>query len=119
MKKEKHYYRRLKDTREDKDKQQKEIASYLNITQQQYSLYENGDREIPVHLIKKLAKYYNISLDYLTEITDIQTSINSNEKLTAKDLALLSAYKNKGPALQEAVDKLLDITETNTIRSSK
>ncbi len=35
---------RLKDLREDKDMTQKEIASLLKITQQQYSLYENGIR---------------------------------------------------------------------------
>ena len=63
-------YQRLKDTREDADKKQEDIALVLNITRQQYQLYESGKREIPLHHLIALAKYYNISLDYLTGLTD-------------------------------------------------
>ena len=59
-------YRRLKDLREDNDKSQQEIAKILDTTQQQYALYETGKREIPLHHIITLAKFYNVSLDYLT-----------------------------------------------------
>ena len=41
------YYPRLRDLREDKDYTQKDIARLLFITQQQYSLYEKGYRDIP------------------------------------------------------------------------
>ncbi len=64
------YYQRLKDIREDNDMTQTHIANILNITQQQYSLYENGTREIKTHLLKQLAIYYNISADYLLGIID-------------------------------------------------
>ena len=60
------YYPRLKDLREDNDKSQQEIAKILDTTQQQYALYETGKREIPLHHIITLAKFYNVSLDYLT-----------------------------------------------------
>lgn len=59
------HYQRLRDLREDSDKTQAEIASVLNISSQQYQLYESGKREIPAHHLISLAKYYNISLDYL------------------------------------------------------
>ena len=42
-------YQRLKDTREDLDKKQEDIAQILNITRQQYQLYESGKREMPMH----------------------------------------------------------------------
>lgn len=61
-------YQRIRDVREDNDKTQKEIADILNITQQQYSLYEKGKREIKTHQIKTLAIYYNVSADYLLGI---------------------------------------------------
>ncbi len=64
------YLKRLKDLREDYDKKQYEIAELLNITRQQYSLYELGRRDIPAEYIRKLAKYYNTSSDYILEITD-------------------------------------------------
>ncbi len=58
-------YQRLKDTREDADKKQEDIAAVLGITRQQYQLYESGKREMPMHHFVILAKYYNVSLDYL------------------------------------------------------
>lgn len=63
-------YPRLRDVREDRDKTQTDIAKLLLITQQQYSLYEKGLREIPVSMLVKLAKYYNISTDYLLGLSD-------------------------------------------------
>ena len=63
-------YQRLKDMREDADKKQEDIASILNITRQQYQLYESGKREMPMHQFVVLAKYYNVSLDYLAGIID-------------------------------------------------
>lgn len=65
-----YFYQRIKDLREDNEKSQTEIANVLNMKQQQYARYENGIQEIPLHHIIALAKYYNISLDYLTGLTD-------------------------------------------------
>ena len=61
---------RLKDLRGDAEKTQKEIAAVLKISQQQYELYENGKREIPLRHFITLAKYYNVSLDYLAGVSD-------------------------------------------------
>ena len=63
-------YQRLRDAREDADKKQEDIALILNITRQQYQLYESGKREMPMHHFTKLANYYNLSLDYLAGLTD-------------------------------------------------
>lgn len=65
-----HSYQRLRDLREDADKKQEEIAVVLNITRQQYQLYESGKRELPMHHFITLAKYYNVSLDYLAGLID-------------------------------------------------
>lgn len=64
------YYQRLKDLREDADLSQKHIAEVLDITIQQYSLYERGDREIPFHHAITLAKFYKVSLDYIAGLTN-------------------------------------------------
>ncbi len=61
---------RLKEIREDKDLSQKDIAKILNVSQVAYSYYEIGKRQIPIDLLKKLAKYYNVSIDYLLYLTD-------------------------------------------------
>ncbi len=60
-----YYYQRIRDLREDADLKQKEIASILGIDQRVYSNYEIGKREIPTHLLIKLADYYNTTTDYI------------------------------------------------------
>ena len=55
----------VKDLREDYDLKQKDVANYLNISQQTYSNYENGRREIPTWVVAELAKFYKVSTDYL------------------------------------------------------
>lgn len=73
------YLKRLKDLRNDKDLKQENIADILNITRQQYGLYETGKRTIPIDLLIKLAKFYDVSLDYLTGITNIKNSYPKNK----------------------------------------
>jgi transcriptional regulator with XRE-family HTH domain len=68
-------YKRIKNLREDSDKSQAEIAGTLSISQRAYSHYELGSRGIPIDILIKLADYYNCSLDYLVERTDIKTLI--------------------------------------------
>lgn len=65
-----YYYQRLRDLREDEDLTQKQIAMLLKTTAQQYSLWERGDREIPLHHAITLAKFYKVTLDYLTGLTN-------------------------------------------------
>ncbi len=69
----------LRDLREDHDLRQETIASYLGVSQQTYSNYENGHREIPVTVVKKLAQYYHVSTDYLLgSDTSYLGSVNLN-----------------------------------------
>lgn len=65
-----YYLERLRELRESADKGQKEIAEYLGITQQQYSLYETGTRHIKVEHLVALAKYYKVTADYILGLTD-------------------------------------------------
>lgn len=64
------YAQRLRDIREDNDLTQTDIANVLKTTYQYYSTYENGKREMPFSRAIELAKYYNISLDYLAGLID-------------------------------------------------
>ena len=61
---------RLRSLREDSDLTQKEVADYLHIKQNTYSQYENGQRQIPIDFLIKLALLYNVSTDYILELTD-------------------------------------------------
>ena len=61
---------RLKNLREDSDKTQEEISKIIGTSQSYYAQYENGKRAIPFERVVILAKYYNVSLDYIAGITD-------------------------------------------------
>lgn len=56
--------------REDRDLTQQAIANYLQCDQSLYSKYERGERDVPLHIMAKLAEYYNTSIDYLVGLTD-------------------------------------------------
>ncbi len=85
-----HYTQRLKNLREDADQKQESIALELNITRQQYQLYESGKRKLPIDLLMKLCKYYNVSADYILGFTnDPQTH------WTIKNNVTINGGKNK------------------------
>ena len=64
------YYQRLRDLREDKELLQKDIAQVLSTSQKQYSRWETGEQELPMHNFVKLAVFYNVSLDYIAGLTN-------------------------------------------------
>ena len=61
---------RLRDLREDNDYTQEQIAKYLNVKQNTYSQYENGQRQIPIDSLIRLAKLYKTSVDYILGLTE-------------------------------------------------
>ena len=65
-----YHYQRHRDLREDADLNQRDVAALLAISVQQYSLYERGDRQIPFKHVITLAKYYDVSIDYIAGLTN-------------------------------------------------
>ena len=63
-------YKRIRDLREDKDLTQKQMAEILNCSQQVYSNYELGQRDIPTEILVRLAEYHNVTTDYILGIKD-------------------------------------------------
>lgn len=63
-------YCRLRELREDHDMKQREVASYLKCSQQVYSNYELGQRDIPTEILIALSALYHVSIDYILGVTD-------------------------------------------------
>ncbi len=63
-------YKRIRDLREDNDLTQKQISSELKCSQQVYSNYELGQRDIPTDILIKLSEFYNVSVDYILGISN-------------------------------------------------
>ena len=67
-------YERLKLLRKERGLLQKDIADFLNISKSAYGYYEQGRNEPDIQTIVKLSEFYNVSADYILELTD-NTSI--------------------------------------------
>ncbi len=63
-------FQRIRDLREDHDMTQKQVSAYLNCSQQVYSNYELGQRDIPTDILIKLSRLYNVSVDYILNISN-------------------------------------------------
>ena len=76
-----YHYQRIGDLRADKDLKQEYIGMKLNITRQQYQLYESGKREIPFHKVIELADLYDVSIDYIAGRSKDKKGFNKSDLL--------------------------------------
>lgn len=67
------YRERIRALREDNDYTQTQIANILSVGQRTYADYELGKTRIPVDSLMKLAKFYNVSMDYISGTSDKRT----------------------------------------------
>ena len=63
-----YFYQRLRDLREDRDMTQADVARVLGTAREQYNKYELGKQEIPFHHVIALARFYNVTIDYIAGI---------------------------------------------------
>ena len=66
------YCERIRELRIDEDKTQMEIASFLKVGQRTYCDYELGKTRIPVDSLMLLAELYNVSMDYISGVSNIR-----------------------------------------------
>lgn len=64
---------RIRILREEQRYQQKEIAERLGVSPQAFSNYENGKREPDLLTVLKLAKLFDVSVDYLLGLTPVRS----------------------------------------------
>lgn len=109
---------RLQILRTEKGYSMKQMAAALNIPYMTYVHYEKNEREPNSELLVLIAKYFNVSTDYLLGRSLLRTSntdISTNLKLTEHEKKILNAYRSQ-PRMRPAVDRLLGIdSETDTV----
>lgn len=67
------YNMRIREIRENSGLTQQKVADLLHIGQRTYADYESGKTRIPIDNIMILAKFYDVSLDYITGASDVKT----------------------------------------------
>ncbi len=81
-----YFYQRLRNLRNAAKVSQKRAGEILSTTQQQYARWETGKQEIPLHNFIILARFYNVSLDYLAGLTDDPHLLNETPSDHAETL---------------------------------
>lgn len=136
----------LKKLRNEKGITQNELSKALNINRATYAHYETGRREPDIQTLKLLAKYFNVSVDYLlgnindkNSESNIPTDITKNTnqsrpKLNEKDELDIKKDLNKtleqleksqdglmfdGEPMDEETRELLRISLENSMRIAK
>ncbi len=61
---------RLKELRGERGMTQKELAAALRLHSVTYLHYEKGQREPPLMLLAEMAKFFDVTTDYLLGLTD-------------------------------------------------
>lgn len=105
------YYQRIRDLREDSDMTQQEIAEYLGTSAQHYGKYELGNAEIPFERAIALAKYYNVSLDYIAGLTNNKKGLSQGELPVDKQRLLTLISKSDNLTGKEVIDILKALIE--------
>lgn len=106
------HYKKLREVREDFDMSQKQVAQILEITSQQYQLYESGKREMPTHLFIKLAEYYEVTTDYLVGRSndDYSDYVSEKQKTLSYYYQKIRDIREDKDLYQHQVSDLLGIT---------
>ena len=67
------YNERIREIREDNSLTQQKVADLLHVGQRTYADYESGKTRIPVDSLLILARYYNVSVDYISGASNVRT----------------------------------------------
>lgn len=106
-------FKRIRTTREDNDLTQTEIARILHVNRSAYSLWELGINTIPLNNLANFCNTFNLSLDYILEITDVKNYTLIHSNIDSFVLAQrLKEIRKKEKKTQEDIARLLNTTHS-------
>ena len=110
---------RIKELRKKRGLMQQRLASELGITQQMLSKYEGDVTVIKVDVLKKIAKYFNVTTDYLLGVSDVKRDLQRqmimNETLD-EYYDLVEVYKELDPYDQEMIWSIIQVVKRTSDR---
>lgn len=102
---------RIKKLREKRGLIQAILAAELGITQQMLSKYERDTSTIKVDVLKELAKYFNVTTDYLLGLSDVKRDLTGQIKMNEtidEYYDLIEVYKKLDEYDQELVWTMME-----------
>ena len=100
---------RLKQLRENRNLSQQYLADVMFTSQTSIYNYENGVVEPTIDMLKRLASFFDVSVDYLIGQSDDpkRVEITTGYQLNAVEAKHIEMYKQLSPLLKEAFDRIL------------
>ena len=109
------FFKRVHDLRVDNDLKQKEIAKMLKVNINTYPYWENGMYEMPIEMMDKLSKFYNCSMDYLTDLSN-EHGIFSKEFNSEEMFIRLKRLRKENHLSQAEIGNKLGFGQMNYCR---
>ena len=87
---------RIKEMRNGRHLTQEELGEIIGVSQQTFSRYEKQEVLMPVVVLVRLSRYFNVSTDYLLGLTDVKRNLNQQvtvEKTIDEYYNFIEVYK--------------------------
>lgn len=107
---------RIKSLREKRGLIQERLATELGITQQMLGKYEKNTDIIKVDILKKLAKYFNVTTDYLLGLSDVKRNLTGQIRVNEtidEYYDLIEVYKKLDKYDQEMIWTIIQSVKKN------
>ena len=107
----------LKNLRIEAELTQTQLSKNLNIGQSTIVGYEKNEREPTLSNLIQYAKFFNVSLDYLTGLEDdfgTKTAAPMDDSLSAEERKLVDDYRQLSPALKEMLQATIETWSNST-----
>jgi len=75
---------------------QQKLADALMVSQPSINKYENHNIEPEIEILKRMAAYFDTSIDYIVGNTDVRRRIENTEeyRLNSEEAALIDTYRH-------------------------
>lgn len=100
----------LKQLRINKHLSQQKLGEFLHVSQQSIHKYENNITSPDIETLKNMSDFFDTSVDYLLELTDIPHKIEpvTETMLNQAETDLIETYRKLNPSQKELIQKLSD-----------
>ena len=113
---------RIRELRKNLNMSQEALADKIGTTQQAVSRMENNAYDIPSDLLIQIAKYFNVTTDYILGISDIKRDYNGQYRMNQemdKCYDIILRYQNLSPINQKTFRCILERLEQAQTESSE
>lgn len=111
---------RLREVREQTGMTQKETANILGIKRSTYSGWENNIDPIPLKMLFKFSDYFNISMDYICNLSNVKNKKFIKNNLDYVEIGKkIKFIRTKMKDTQEIISKKIGMDQSNYSKIEK